>query len=321
MVAHDRVPDRRPLEKGEPVVSVIVISQNDEATIERSLRAIVSQDGADPFEVIVVNSGTDDTATLVRKNFPEVRLVKLELPALPGRARNAGLSIARGRYVSFPGSHIELLPGSLAARVAAHRLGYGLVAGTMVNGTRTWAGWASYFLDHRLMLPGRPSGVLDDVPPSASYLREALLAVGGFPEDMRAGEDTVVNRRAFEIGYGAYRSRDARAIHYSPCRRPHQLVRHHFSRGQGMARVFLVEALDNGRFPTTRVVSHLIGSVPARLVWITMSVLRHGHKMRRHYVAALPLVVIGALSYWVGTCYELIRARRTVYAALRPPTP
>src|SRR2546421_582096 len=138
VVSHDRAPDLRPQEKGEPVVSVIVISQNDEATIERSLQAIVSQDGADPFEVIVVNSGTDDTATLVRKNFPEVKLVKLGPPALPGRARNAGLRIARGRFVTFPGSHIELLPGSLAARVAAHRLGYGLVTGTMGNGTRTW---------------------------------------------------------------------------------------------------------------------------------------------------------------------------------------
>ena len=321
VVAHDRVPDLRPLEKGEPVLSVIVISQNDEATIERSLRAIASQDGVDPFEVIVVNSGTDDTATLVHKNFPKVKLVKLEPPALPGRARNAGLRIAQGRYVSFPGSHIELLPGSLAARVAAHRLGYGLVAGTMVNGTRTWAGWASYFLDHRMQLPGRASATLDDAPPSASYLRETLLAVGGFPEDMRAGEDTVVNRRVFESGYGAYRSRDALAIHYSPCRRPQQLVRHHFCRGQGMARVFLVEALDHGRFPTRRVVCHLIGSVPARLVWIALSVLRYGHKVRRHYFAALPLVVIGALSYWVGTCYELMRARQTVYATLRRPTP
>lgn len=249
VVAHDRVPDLRPQEKGEPVLSVIVISQNDEATIERSLQAIASQDGIEPFEVIVVNSGTDDTAALVRKNFPEVKLVKLEPPALPGRARNAGLAIARGRYVSFPGSHIELLPGSLAARVRAHRLGYGLVTGTMVNGTRTWAGWASYFLDNRLRLPGRASGALDYVPPSASYLRAALLAVGGFPEDMRAGEDTVVNHKLFESGYGAYQSHEARAIHYSPCRYPHQLVRHHFRRGQGMARVWLVEALEKGRFP------------------------------------------------------------------------
>jgi len=321
VVANDRFPDLRPQEKGEPLISVIVISQNDEATIERSLQAILSQDGAEPFEVIVVNSGIDETATLVRKKFPEVKLVRLDSPVLPGRARNAGLAIARGRYVSFPGSHVALLPGSLAARAAAHQLGYGLVTGTMLNGTRTWAGWASYFLDNRLTLPGRPSGALDDAPPRASCLREALLAVGGFPEDMRAGEDTVVNRRLFDSGYGAYRSHEARSIHYSPCRRPHQLVSHHFRRGQGMARVLLLEALETGRFPARRVLRYLLSIVPARLAWVTLSVLRYGHTVRRHYFVALPLVVIGAFSACAGTCYELVRAGRAVYATRQRPTP
>src|SRR6185436_1653671 len=99
---------------------------------------------------------------------------------------------------------------SLAARVRAHEQGYPLVTGTTLNGTRTWAGWATYFLDHAPVLPGRPSGELAGPPGHCSYVRELLVAAGGFPEDMRAGEDTVVNIALTRRGYRAYRSQDVR---------------------------------------------------------------------------------------------------------------
>ena len=58
------------------------------------------------------------------------------------------------------------------------------------------------------MLPGRPSTELDGAPAHCSYRRSALLAVGGFPEDLRAGEDTVVNQALVRRGYHAYRAQD-----------------------------------------------------------------------------------------------------------------
>lgn len=67
----------------------------------------------------------------------------IDHPALPGEARNAGLALARGRCVTFPGSHIELPQGSLAARVDAHLAGWGMVTNTTRAGTRTASGWAS----------------------------------------------------------------------------------------------------------------------------------------------------------------------------------
>ena len=97
-----------------PFISVVVISQNNASTISRTLGSIVSQDCPEPFEVILVDSGSDGTAELVKSTFPEVIVVNLRNPALPGKARNAGLEIARGIHVSFPGSHTELPPGSLA---------------------------------------------------------------------------------------------------------------------------------------------------------------------------------------------------------------
>ena len=72
---------------------------------------------------------TRSTASIVRARFPDVRHVELRPRCCPG-AGNAGLRIARGDFVSFPGSHVELPPGSLDARLQAHLAGWEMVTGT-----------------------------------------------------------------------------------------------------------------------------------------------------------------------------------------------
>lgn len=289
-----------------PVLSAIVISRNDESRIERTVRSVVEQECSVPFEVIVVISGTDRTAQVVRDRFPGVTVVELAHLALPGEARNAGLRVARGRYVSFPGSHIELPSGSLAARIRAHRLGYAMVTLTTLNGTRTASGWASYFLEHSSLLPGRPSERLTSAPVHCSYLKEALQHVSGFPEGMRAGEDTVVNDELFRLGYGAYRARDAFIVHHSPCRNPLRLLRHHFVRGRAMGQILRAErspTANRGR--NRRLLRFVLLSVPARLRWTTVKVHRWGRGLRKWYWLAFPLVAAGAIASWLGACYEL----------------
>ncbi len=318
VVANTPVPDP-PTERddGRPVLSVVVISQNDEDTIERSLRAIVSQECPERFEVILVSSGSDRTARIARERFPGVAVVELDHPAFPGKARNAGLRVARGRYVTFPGSHVEIQPGSLAARLRAHRRGYTMVTGTMLNGTRTKAGWASYFLDNTAALPGRPSQRLEGPPVRCSYLREALDEVGGFRENIRAAEDTVVNLELFERGYSACRDQDAVALHHSPCRTVSTLVRHHFVRGRGMGRVLLDDALDRHRFPNPRIARFAVFGVVDRLRRMTRHVRDWGDGLRARYWRSLPLIGLGAVCWWLGACYELARSGRSSPAPAR----
>ncbi len=217
------------------MLTAVVISRDDESRIERTVRSIVEQACDEPFEVVVVTSGTDRTAEIVRSRFPGVRVVALDHPALPGEARNAGLRFARGDYVSFPGSHVSLPPGSFAARIRAHDAGWTMVTGTTTNGTDTPAGWAAFFLDHSSVLAGRGSEELSAAPAHCSYERRALLAVGGFPDDVRAGEDTAVNHDLFTRGYSAFRAADVPLIHHNRCTTPWRLVRHHFGRGRALA--------------------------------------------------------------------------------------
>ena len=311
--------DLAELDLEAPLLSAIVISRNDEDRIERAVEAVVNQHCPEPFEVIVVVSGDDRTGEIVRERFPDVRLVELEGEALPGRARNAGVAVARGEYVSFPGSHVELPQGSLAARLDAHELGHSMVTGSMLNGTDTPAGWASYFLDHAGSLPGRPSGSLNGPPAHCSYRSEILAESGGFPEDMRAGEDTVVNNRLFQLGHGAYRAQDVALIHRSRCERPARLISHHFSRGRAMGRILAGERRA-GRLPARRLIrSWLVRYLSSRLRRTSSQVAGFGdEELRRRYSSVYPLVVAGVVAAWAGMWTELLlRAVRRSESTVR----
>ena len=294
-----------------PLLSAIVISRDDEETIERSVRSVVEQECPDPFEVIVVVSGTDGTADVVREKFPGVRLIRLEGEALPGRARNAGLAVARGDFISFPGSHVELPPGSLAARVRAHELGYAMVTGTVLNGTLTCAGWASYFLDHGQVLPARPSTELGAAPAHCSYVREFLEEVGGFPEDLRVGEDTIVNRELWRRGRPAFRAQDVRLYHRSPCRDVATLVRHHFRRGRGMGRILVDDHRDGRRLLRRAALkAYLLRYLPARVRRLDGQVADWGGALRPVYRRVRPLVIAGSAAALAGIWVEILRPAR-----------
>ena len=312
------------LELDGPVLSAVIISRDDETRIERVVRAVVEQECPEPYEVIVVTSGSDRTAAIVRDRFPHVKLVELPRPVLPGEARNAGLRVARGDYISFPGSHVELPQGSLAARLRAHLLGHQMVTGTVLNGTHTRAGWASYLLDHSLRLAGRRSGLLTGPPATCSYARELLLELGGFPEDMRSGEDTVVNRELTMRGYRAYRARDVTYVHNSPCRTVPRLLRQHFLRGRGMGRILLEDHRERGGLLRRRPHRPVLrGYVRRRVRTTTRNVERWGPQLIPTYRRVYPLVVAAATASWVGAWYEILRPGagklRILWGAPRSP--
>ncbi len=295
----------------EPLLTVIIISRDDEQVIERAVDGILDQDCAAGVQVVVVTSGSDRTADIVRHRYPQVELVEIDHPALPGEARNAGLAVARGRYVTFPGSHIELPPGSLAARLQAHLDGWGMVTCTTENGTRTMAGWASYFLDHSGGLPARPSHVMTVAPSYASYLTEALRYVDGFPEHMRTAEDTVANTALFELGYGAWREQHATMVHHSPCRRPVVLLRHHHRRGRGLGQMVLQRRQPDEPLLSRRMFRFLGPRyVIGRLRRVHRNVWLYGGDLRWRWLAVSPLAVAGVLAAWAGAWRELLAPRR-----------
>jgi glycosyltransferase involved in cell wall biosynthesis len=281
-----------------PLLSAVIISRNDADTIERTVRSVIAQDCHAPFEVILAASGNDGTADLVRRRFPSVTVVDVPEPGLPGAARNAGVAIARGEIVSFPGSHTELPPGSLQARMRAHEQGYSMVTGSIHNGQSSRSGWAAYFLDHSTALPGRPSAELDAPPAHCSYTREALAQVGGFPEDMRAGEDTVVNQALWQLGHRAYREQQISLSHRNPCSDPVKLARHHFTRGRALGRILLTDRSRREALLALR------GYFPRRMASIDANLERWGKELLPVYRRSRSLVRLGVSAAAAGALVE-----------------
>jgi len=289
-------------------LSVIVISRNDEAVIASAIQAILDQECPEPFEVILVTSGTDRTAEIVRSQFPGVKVIALTKPALPGEARNAGLRVAQGSYVTFPGSHVQLRPGSLAARLEAHRRGYAMVTGLVENGTQTPAGWASYFLDHSEGMPGQLSSPLNGPPAHCSYAVLALLEVGGFPEGVRTAEDTMINRELFRRGYLAYRDARVRFVHHSPCRTWRILLKHHFTRGRGSGRLAVIDHQETGKLLTRKfLVSRLLLQIPSRYRRIQRGVSHATADLQARHRQAWPGILLGITAHWLGMWWEILQ--------------
>ena len=79
--------------------SVIIPVYNSEKTIERCLKSLLDQNRAD-VQIIAVDDGSKDRSGEIIRSFPGVEYVYQENGGV-SRARNHGLELAKGTYVTF----------------------------------------------------------------------------------------------------------------------------------------------------------------------------------------------------------------------------
>ncbi len=104
-------------------VSVVIPTHNRLEVLTEVLSALVRQEGAPPFEVVVVDDGsTDGTAEWLRnRSFDLALRAFTQENRGPAAARNTGVAVAAGRLVAFLGDDTVPAVGWLAAHRAAHR--------------------------------------------------------------------------------------------------------------------------------------------------------------------------------------------------------
>lgn len=178
-------------------VSIIIPCFNDGAFVEEAVASALEQQ-APAAEVIVVDDGSTDTATLQvldRLASPRVRLHRQENRGLAA-ARNAGIALSSGDYVLPLDSDDRISPDyvRLATSVLDRRPEVGIVGGgvelfglTTGRLTPTYSGIASMLFENRLY--------------TCSITRRTdWETVGGYPEHVRFAEDWIYWLRILGLG-------------------------------------------------------------------------------------------------------------------------
>ena len=191
------------VEKSGPLVSVIVPCYNSQRTIRRCLTSILNQRTSIPFDVIVVDSSSDETPKIVEAEYPSVRLIHLDERTFAGAARNVGVRASQAPYCLMIDSDCVADPCLIERAMARHREGdYAAVGGSLGNGTpRSFSGLVGYLIEFKEFMPSAPERLVTSAPTAnIAYRREALERHGCFDEDMWLAEDILLNWKMSAAG-------------------------------------------------------------------------------------------------------------------------
>ncbi|MGB9589048.1 MAG: glycosyltransferase family 2 protein, partial [Armatimonadota bacterium] len=146
-----------------PVASIVVPAYKSANTIIQCIESLVLQETEVPFEVIVVESSSDGAADLIRKNFPQVRVVQSPSRLLSGAARNLGASCSSGSLLLFIDSDCVADPTWVEQMWQTHRDFDGAgVCGAVLNGNAEHlVSVASYITEFNVFFPHGSSRLMD----------------------------------------------------------------------------------------------------------------------------------------------------------------
>lgn len=133
-------------------LTVIIVSFNTSDLLRDCLTSLFKAAEADGLsadtEVLVVdNASTDGSEEMVKKEFPQVTVIKNPTNTGFAQANNQGIQKAKGEYVLLLNSDTKMKTGSLAGMVECIKKDYriGVVGGKLLNADGTIQQNAGYF--------------------------------------------------------------------------------------------------------------------------------------------------------------------------------
>jgi len=224
------------IELANPKVSVVIPVRNCRDFIHEAIESVLTQSFSD-LEVLVIDDGsTDYDYCLLEELDPRVKVIRLGGGGV-SRARNTGISSARGEYIAFLDADDVWFPGKLAAQIGYFEKypDVGVVFGGFVRWEVNPNGKFCSASD--LMSVVQPCVSCDEKRSGWLYARllggllvgmntavvrrDVFSSVGGFNQAMRQGEDydfwlkcsRVAEMHALSVPVALYRIHGNSAMH------------------------------------------------------------------------------------------------------------
>lgn len=194
------------VEKTQPLVSIIVPTKNEEKNIIRCLSSIKKQKYKGDIEIIVVdNYSTDKTVELAKKYASKIIISGDER----SKQRNIGAQKAIGTWLLFIDADMELSNGLI--RECVELIQNRPVAPALIINEKS--------VGHSFL--GRVFALERNCYQDASWLQAArffsrpiFLQLGGYDEELFAGEDWDITERFKQEGFPILITKTAYLIHH-----------------------------------------------------------------------------------------------------------
>jgi cellulose synthase/poly-beta-1,6-N-acetylglucosamine synthase-like glycosyltransferase len=200
-----------------PSVSIIIPAKNAARTIAKCLQAVLAQKSfAEPYEVIVVDDGSDDTTAAIANGYG-VRVIHLEEGIGPAAARNAGAAVAKGEILVFTDADCEPESNWLVEMVKPFE--DPAVVGVRGAYRSHQSGWVPRFVQQEYAFKYMLIAGLDSIDfidtYSAAYRRSTFMENGGFEKafPVPCVEDQEFSFRLARKGYRMVFAPDAIVFH------------------------------------------------------------------------------------------------------------
>ncbi len=281
-----------------PLISVIIPSYNSRKDISCCLDSILGQTYCVPFEVIIVDSSEDNTAELIKSDYPSVTLIELSCRTYPGEARNIGVRAAQGGIIVFSDTDCVVGEHWLDTIAQQHQREYRVIGGAVCNGTPgNIVGTAEYLLEFNEFTPYRREGEARLLPTCNVSLKKEIFQEYGDLENVIKGSDTLFTRKLIEGGERIYFSSAFTVSHKNrTCLT--KFLKNQYDLGIGSAQIRRMKKMP-GSFLTRKPL--LIPLVPfVRMMGIGNRLLRQRHSLFWQYLVCSPLILLGLLCYAYG---------------------
>jgi glycosyltransferase involved in cell wall biosynthesis len=281
-------------------LSIIVIGRNEAAHIEMCLRSLfASLAGRDDFEVIYVDSASDDDTVEIAQRFPiHILQLRRDWILTPAAGRFVGFQHATGKYLLFVDGDTVIYKQWIekSMRFLDENPSFGAIAGIMHQAFQNADGRCVAVQKNHFGQSSRQSvQIATTLGGIAMYRREAMEKAGTFNPFLSTGEECEVALRIQRSGYQLGRIFAPMCITYSmPRESVTEIMRRSRSRLYDYGTT-LRYCLANGnglKFSVAQMsfVFSFLGAVIAGLVTIAIAAWTGN-------TALLLIGVVGALAY------------------------
>jgi len=186
--------------KLNPVLSIIIPTHNSELTIKLCVDSLTSQVlPREQFEIIVVDDGSNDKTVDIVKNCGVEKVIKVA-PCFQGKARNIGVSNAKGEFLAFIDSDC-VAKKDWVKTIVNELEKLDAVTGPIENGNhQSKVAWAEYLIEFGGWDEHRPRSQVRFLPGcNQAYKKSAFEKTDGF-EETPSSEDILFGESLRKAG-------------------------------------------------------------------------------------------------------------------------